>query len=44
MKSKNTVLATIVAREDIQNSKDKIDLINANMEYRYRENERIFMR
>ena len=42
MKSTKIVLSTIVAREDIQNSKDKIDLINANMKYRHRENERIF--
>ena len=33
MKSKNIVLSTIVAGEDIQNSKDKIDLNNANMKY-----------
>ena len=43
MISKNIVLSTIVAREDIYDIKDKIDLINANMKYRYRDNERILI-
>ena len=41
--SKNIVLSTIVAREDTCDIKDKIDSINANMKYKYRDNERIFI-
>ena len=43
MISKNIVISTIVAREDTYNIKDKIDSINANMKYNYRDNERIFI-
>ena len=42
-KSKNIVLSTIVAREDVRDINHKIDLINANMKYRYKENERVFI-
>ena len=43
MISKNIVISTIVAREDTHDIKYKIDSITANMKYKYRDNERIFI-
>ena len=43
LKSKNIVLSTIVAREDEKDLKEKINVINANMKYTFRDNERIFI-
>ena len=43
MISKNIVISTIVAREDTHDIKYKIDSINANMKYKYRDNERVFI-
>ena len=42
-KAKKVVVGTIVGREDENDLKYKIDLINANTKYTYRENERVFI-